>query len=114
METANIDLLTIIRDELRAQLAESTSSEDIEYVAQAIMSKLNGRWVQIAYQARVKKGVKLNMREEPSTKAKIDGQLFETAVVSVINPEPEGPDEFVSVVYIAFASRKSLNKINDG
>ena len=45
----NTDLLTIIRDELRANLAEDTPFEDIDYVAQAIVSKLNGRWVQIAY-----------------------------------------------------------------
>lgn len=61
------------------------------------------------------KGVKLNMREEPYKNSKIDGTtFFENAVVSVINPEPEGPDEFVSVVYAAFASRKSLEKINNG
>ena len=70
--------------------------------------------ITIHYQARVKPGVKLNMREEPYKNGKIDGQLFENAVVSVINPEPEGPEEFVSVLYMAFASRKSLEKINDG
>ena len=75
---------------------------------------MRGIWGRAAYQARVKKGVKLNMREEPYKDAKIDGQRFENAVVSVINPDPEGPDEFVSVVYAAFASRKSLEKINNG
>ena len=112
--TTNTDLLTIVHDELKANLAEDTPFEDIERVAQAIVSKLTGRWVQVAYQARVKKDVKLNMREEPYKNAKIDGQLFENAIVSVINPEPEGMDEFVSVVYAAFASRKSLDKINNG
>ena len=108
------DLLTIIRHELTKTLAEDTPAEDIERAAQAIVGALRGIWLRPAYQARVKKGVKLNMREEPYKDSKIDGQLFENAVVSVINPEPEGPDEFVSVVYTAFASRKSLEKINDG
>lgn len=45
----NTDLLTIIREELKANLAEDTPFDDIDYVAPAIVSKLNGRWVQVAY-----------------------------------------------------------------
>ena len=112
--TTSTDITPIVRDALKAALAEDTPVEDIERAAQAIAGALRGIWVRAAYQARVKKGVKLNMREEPYKNSKIDGQLFENAVVSVINPEPEGPDEFVSVVYAAFASRKSLDKINNG
>lgn len=65
------------------------------------------------YQARVTAD-KLNMREEPATDAKVDGQMFKGAVVSVVNPEPEGPEELVQIIYIAYASRKYLEKINDG
>lgn len=65
------------------------------------------------YQARVKPDVKLNMREEPYITAKIDGQLFEDCVVTV-SSEPEGPEQFVQVTYVAYASLKQLVKINDG
>ena len=108
------DIRPIVRDALKAALAEDMPPEDIDRAAEAVTDALRGVWVRATYQARVKKGVKLNMREEPYKNSKIDGQLFENAVVSVINPEPEGPDEFVSVVYAAYASRKSLDKINNG
>lgn len=65
------------------------------------------------YQARVT-AAKLNMREEPAKDAKVDGQLFAGAVVSVVNPDPEGPDELVQIMYVAYASRKFMTKINDG
>lgn len=70
--------------------------------------------ITIHYQARVKPGVKLNMHEEPAAKSKVDGQLFGGAVVSVVDPEPQGPDELVQVVYAAWVSRKFMEKINDG
>ena len=108
------EMLTTVQNELKMSLAEDTPAEDIERAAKAIEVALRGIWLRPAYQARVKKGVKLNMREEASSKAKIDGQLFENAVVSVINPDPEGPDEFVQIVYAAYASRKSMDKINNG
>ena len=112
--TNDTEMLTVIQDELKATLAEDTPAEDIKRAARAIAAKLGGIWVRAAYQARVKQGVKLNLREEASSKAKIDGQLFENAVVSVINPDPEGPDEFVQIVYAAYTSRKSMDKINNG
>lgn len=70
--------------------------------------------ITIHYQARVKPGVKLNMHEEPVTASKTDGQLFGGAVVSVVDPKPEGPDELVQIVYAAWVSRKFMEKINDG
>ena len=112
--TVSTDILALVHETLKNALPEDTPPEDIDRAARTVTQALRGLWVRAMYQARVKKGVKLNMREEPSTKARIDGQLFENAVVSVINPEPEGPDEFVSVIYAAFASRKSLEKINNG
>lgn len=108
------DIQPIVYNALWQTLPEDTPAEDLDRAARAVIDALRGLWVRPAYQARVQKGVKLNMREEPTTQSRIDGQLFENAVVSVINPEPEGPDEFVSVVYAAFASRKSLEKINNG
>lgn len=69
--------------------------------------------ITIHYQARVT-AAKLNMREEPASDSKIDGQMFKGAVLSVVDPEPQGPDELVQVVYAAWVSRKFLEKINDG
>lgn len=108
------DMIATIRDALKKSLPEDVHPNDLERAAWEVADALRGKWQPITYQARVKQGVKLNMREEPSTKSRIDGQLFEHAVVSVINPDPVGSDEFVSVAYCAYASLKSLVKINDG
>lgn len=70
--------------------------------------------ITVLKQARVKKGVKLNMREEPSTKARIDGQLFENAVVSIVADAPEGPEQFVQIVYGAYCSLTQLEIISNG
>lgn len=70
--------------------------------------------ITIHYQARVKPGVKLNLHEETASASKVDGQLFGAAVVSVVDPEPQGPDELVQIMYVAYASRKFMEKINDG
>lgn len=70
--------------------------------------------ITIHYQARVKPRVKLNMHEEPESESKVDGQLFGGAVVSVVDPEPQGPDQLVQIVYVAWCSRKFMEKINDG
>ncbi len=69
--------------------------------------------ITIHHQARVT-AAKLNMHEEPAANSKVDGQLFGGAVVSVVDPEPEGPDELVQIVYAAWVSRKFMEKINDG
>lgn len=70
--------------------------------------------ITVLKQARVKKGVKLNMREEPYTNAKIDGQLFENAVVSIVADAPEGPEQFVQIFCVAYCSLKQLEIINNG
>ena len=69
--------------------------------------------ITIHYQARVT-AAKLNMREEPAADSRIDGQMFKGAVLSVVDSNPEGPDELVQIVFAAWVSRKFLEKINDG
>lgn len=69
---------------------------------------------EIVAQARVKKGVRLNLREEPSTKARVDGQLLEHCVVTVLSEQPEGPEQFVQVMYVAYCSMEQLEIINRG
>ena len=69
--------------------------------------------ITIHYQARVT-AAKLNMHEEPASSSKVDGQMFKEAVLSVVDPKPEGSDELVQIMYVAYASRKFMEKINDG
>ena len=69
--------------------------------------------ITIHHQARVTVA-KLNMREEPASDSKVDGQMFKGAVLSVVDPKPEGPDQLVQIVYAAWVSQKYLEKINDG
>lgn len=107
------DIHPIVYNALWQTLPEDTPSEDLDRAALAVIAALRGLWVRPAYQARVTVD-KLNMRNESFPKAAIDGQMFKNAVVSVVNPEPEGPDELVQIIYAAHVSRKFLQKINDG
>lgn len=69
---------------------------------------------EIVAQARVKPGVRLNLREEPYVGARVDGQLLEHCVVSILPGEPEGAEQFVQIEYVAYCSLKQLEIINRG
>lgn len=101
-----------ILDILQAHFPDTDKTE-LSSVAEDIANKLRGVWVRPVYQAMVG-DIKLNLRQEFDVRSKVDGQLFEGCVVSVINPEPDGDAELVAVVIGGHVSRKYLTKINDG
>lgn len=71
----------------------------------------------ILYQVKVPPDAKkrVNLRQEPYVLAEVDAQLMPNCIVSVIGDgKPEGPEQFVQVMLVGYASLKLLEKLNEG